>query len=97
MEEKIEKTPEELKRERFEANPDNFVEMQDLMVALKRSPQGPAMYYSFGSRREAIMARAEIDIALLKVIMGMDDETLQAKRKKVGGIIQAARNRLFRR
>lgn len=79
-----------LKKIKFESTPDRFVDLDDVIIALIRTEQGPAILCKPSSRQEAAMAKAECDIALTKLILRM--ETPQHSPK--GGIISAVRNRI---
>ncbi len=87
------------KAELFAENPDNFIDISEIVICIVRSPQGPAMLCKPINRAEAIMARGECDIALFKTIMEND---LRNKQSQVvtppkGGIINAVRKGMFRR
>jgi hypothetical protein len=91
-------TPEtpKTKQELFEANPDNFVSLDNIVIALMRTPKGPAMFCRPISRPEAIMAKGECDLALTGLILRMDVKAEQARNKIIqppkGGIMSFVRN-----
>jgi len=69
------------KAELFAENPDLFVDTTNIIIALMRTPEGPAMLCKPISRPEAIMAKAECDIALTNLIMRQDVKNEIAKKK----------------
>ncbi|MFA6067540.1 MAG: hypothetical protein WC810_03065 [Janthinobacterium sp.] len=91
------KTPVELKAEAFAANPDDFVNIADLVIAIKRSDKGPMVLLAPQSRQEMIMALGEIQAALFKAILKYDlsAEALREQDKKIkpatGSMINHAR------
>lgn len=88
------------KEELFKENPDKFVSIDDLVVALMRTEHGPAMLVSPRSRHEAIMAKAECDIAITKRILNFDAqiEAMKEKNKiqKPGSFLNGVK-RMFKR
>jgi hypothetical protein len=89
------------KRAEFEANPDRFVCIDDLVVAAGRSEKGMTMLCNPRGRKEAIQAKGEIDAALTKIILEYDI-MVEAERKgniipAKGGIMNYARNRIFKK
>lgn len=73
---------------------DKHLDLQDIIVCLKRSEQGPMMYIRPVSRRELVQALGELQCALTREVLLLDEKA--KKNKPQGTIIQAARNRLFR-
>jgi hypothetical protein len=87
------------KAELFAERPDDFVDMQELIVALKRTDKGPALYLNPRSRSEMTLALGELQVALVREAIHIDMANLKAKQDSIipakGGIINAARNRMF--
>ena len=78
------------KEELFKENPDRFVNADDIIICIVRSPEGPRILCNPRTRAEAIMARGDSDIALFKQILSMDmqrEKIIPAK----GGIINFAK------
>lgn len=93
--------PELTKEERFKSDPERWVCLDDLIVAMMRTPKGIAAYHNILTRGEAIKAKGECDAILTKLILEIDIQMeMEAKGSIVpakGGILNAARNRLFRK
>lgn len=87
---------EKTKEEQFKDNPDRFVDAGKLVVALMRTEQGPALLLNPRSRSEAVNALGEIQIAIVRECMRIDATKPTIVPAK-GGIINAARNRLFKK
>lgn len=90
--------PEKTKAELFAENPDAFIDARNLIVAMQRTPKGPALLMQFSSRHEAIMTLGELETSILAQIIQSDQE--RAKQRIVpakGGIINAVRNRMVGR
>jgi hypothetical protein len=85
-------TPEtpKTKEELFKENPDRFVNADDIIICIMRSPEGPRILCNPATRAEAVMARGDCDIALFKTILSMD-----AQSRKItpapGGIMNFAK------
>ena len=96
MSEEILKSKDELFRE----DPDRFIDSNDLIIALKRTEHGPAIFLRPLNRSEMARAIGELNIALIRECIHMD-MMAQTERSKIvsakGGIINAARNRLFKK
>lgn len=54
------------KEERFKANPDRWVCLDDLIIAVMRTDDGPAMFCSPKSREEVAMVKTECEVVLLR-------------------------------
>ena len=54
------KTPEELKKQAFEANPDDFININELIIAVKK--KGNLLETLIGS-----VSRTELEIALMRI------------------------------
>jgi hypothetical protein len=76
------------------------VAIGEIIICLKRSDQGPMLYLRPTSRIEMVNALGEIQIAITRAIMDYDAENMKARQIQIvpakGGMIAAARNRLFR-
>ena len=59
------KTPEQIKKEQFEANPDNFIHRKDLIVSVERKEKGFAYQIGQATRNELHIVRSTLDIAFL--------------------------------
>ena len=62
-----EKTSEQLKeerRQRFEKNPNSFIEMSEIIVAVKRTPQGVAHYIGAASSQELNIAKIQVQLQI---------------------------------
>lgn len=84
------------KAEVFAEDPDRFVDTHTLIVAVGRSPKGMTILFSPRDRKEAIRAKAELDIALIREIIKADAHTEATKNRIVqprGGIINFARGK----
>ncbi len=93
------KTPEPTKAELFAQNPDRFVDSQDLIIAIMRSPEGSMLYLNPRSRLEIVATLGEVQVALTREAF-VYDEKARALREKIvrpgtGGIINAARRGIF--
>jgi len=91
--------PELSKEERFKTNPDRWVCLDDLVIALLRTEQGLAMLCNPHDRKEAIMAKGECDAVLTKMILKMDIVVDEKRRGNIvtpkHGILDAARRGIF--
>lgn len=88
------------KEERFKQNPDRWVCLDELIIAVMRSSEGLKMFCNPHSRKEAIMVKGECDAVLTKQILEIDIVS-EAERKGAivpakGGLIQFARDRFKR-
>lgn len=76
------------------------VAIGEIIVCLKRSEQGPMLYLRPTSRVEMVNALGELQIAITRAIMDYDKENQKARQSQIvpakGGMIAAARNRLFK-
>ena len=86
------------KQELFAENPDDFIDVDNIVICIVRSANGPAILCRPVNRQEAIMAKGECDIALMKNIMAneMGAPKVTTVHAPSMGIIGAARNRLFK-
>ena len=82
-----------------EYNETTAVLKKDLLIGLLRTEGGPAILANIHGREEMIMAKGELDAFLSMKLMQGDMRADMARNKIVpvkGGIINAARNRLFK-
>jgi len=76
---------------------ENTINLDEVIICLKRSDKGPMLYMKPLSRREMVNALGELQIALTREIIRYDDAAKRELAKKnSSGIINAARNRLFK-
>lgn len=91
----------EEKKAKFEAQPERFVCLDDLVVAVMRTDKGMAIQCFPHKRSEAIKAKGEVDAALTKIILEMDLEMDMERMGRIvqpkHGILSAARRGLFRK
>jgi len=88
MYEEPEKTPEQLladKKAAFEANPDQFIPLSEIVVAVKRTPNGIAHYIGEAKRSELQYAKAEIQFQIDEVlrIMALEKRANALRGKKI--------------
>jgi len=92
--------PIKTKAEIFAEDPDRFIDKNTLIIALMRTPQGPAVYFVPRSRQEMITTKGEIDALIAKEIFMFDMRADKLREGQIakpeGGIISAARNRMFK-
>jgi len=71
------KTSEQIKKEQFDQNPDNFVHRKDLIVAVERKEKGFQYIIGQATTGELHIARSTLDIAFLNTFQ-------QIKNRKTG-------------
>lgn len=74
----------------------NSVLIKDIILCVAKSDSGPAIYSKFDSREEMANVMVNINLEIGGKIAAHDMKAKQIV-KPNAGIIQAARNRLFRR
>ena len=93
-----EKTSEQLASERLSrylADPDKFVEMSEMVVCVKRTSIGPAMFIH-GDKTELQIAWAEINEAIMGILRQMKLKAAMERQKIVPakhGILNFARRK----
>ena len=89
------------KEELFAEDPDNFIDRRTLIVAIMRTPQGPAICFAPTSRIELIMAKGELEAKFTKELLLADLRADSEREGKIippnGGILNAARRGIFNR
>lgn len=83
-----EKTPEQLladKKAKFEANPDQFIDMAELIVAVKRHPKGISHFIGQATRSELNIAKSEVQFQIDEVLrmLAVDAKANILRNKKV--------------
>ena len=94
----VEKTAEQLaeeKKAKFLENPNNFVDLDDVVVACIKTDRGIATYVGACTRNELEIGQSRVNYKLHNVYMGMEAKAAQDKivTPKKGGIINFARGR----
>jgi len=93
--------PQSPKEPKVEYNEHNSILQEDVMIALIRTKEGPAIVIHLRDRKEMIMAKGEIDAFLNRLIITRDLAAEKERRISVipakGGIINAVRNRIVGR
>ena len=82
--------PQEPKIERTE---ENSVLIKDLIVCVANTEHGPAVMTKFSHRQEAVNMMVNLNMEITKKILEYDKKHIVPAK---GGIISAARNRLFK-
>ncbi len=82
------KTPEQLvqeRAERFAKDPEGFVEMKDLVLAVKQTPQGMATMIGGYGANDIILARGRLDFEVdeLLRILRLDARVKEAQKQKI--------------
>lgn len=82
------------KQELFNEDPDKFIDIRDLVIALMRTDKGPAVYINPKSRAELIQAKGELEVKVLEQILAVDAEVAKNKIvKPSGSIMNFVRNK----
>jgi len=74
--------PEE-KKKAFEANPDQFISLSEIVVAVKRTPTGIAHYIGDAKRSELQYAKAEIQFQIDEVLRLMAFKKVKQAKSKL--------------
>ena len=88
------------KRASFESNPDRFVCIDDLAVAIMRTDKGLAKICNPHGRKEAVQVKGECDVMLTRLILEMDLLIEQERRGNIvpsKGAIKQFANRILGR
>jgi hypothetical protein len=67
------------KKKRFEENPDSFVEISELIMAVRRMPQGIAHFIGKATRAELMVAKGEIQYQIDKILRQMEEKIEQGR------------------
>ena len=83
-----ERTPEQLsaeKKEKFEANPDQFIDMEDLIVVIKRDPKGLSHYIGKATVNELHIAKSKVQFYIDEIfrIMAIDARIAKTRDKRI--------------
>ena len=73
------------KKKRFEDNPDNFLELEDVVIAVCRQGEKVGFIVGNGTRREYMYAQSEVNYQITKTLQVIDLKQLQAKNIVVPG------------
>ena len=97
MTEEVKEDPIALKKAKFEANPERFIDLDDVVILLLRTENGPAVMISPNTRQEMIQAKGELEVAMIKQILLFDDRIDKARKDAIqpvkGGIINFMRGK----
>ena len=87
----------EIKEAKFKANPERFIDLDDVVIMLLRTTGGPAVMISPNTRQEMIQAKGELEVAMIKQILLFDDRIDKARKDAIqpvkGGIINFMRGK----
>ena len=88
-------TSEQTKAELFAKDPNRFIDMNDLIVAIKRTEGGMSVMLRPSNRAELIKAYGEVNVVMLRTIMETD-YAIEKEHKKIihpanGGIMDFVR------
>ena len=87
----------ETKEDKFKKDPDRFIDVDTLIVAVGRSDKGMTIFLQARSRGELTKALGEMEIAITKEVIKFDGLVAMSKSKIVnpGGIMNFVRNKRF--
>ena len=80
------KTPEQLledKKKAFDENPDNFVDLSEVIIVVKRSPNGVAHWVGSATRSQYNVAKSEVQYQIDKILTNMDMEVALKSKGKI--------------
>lgn len=86
MSEEVQKTPEELKAEKvakFNANPETFVCLDDVILGAIRTPSGIMVCVGKTNRSSLEIALTRVQLRAFQTFIGMDIEASEAMASKI--------------
>ena len=93
--------PEKTKEELFAENPERFIDSEDVVLCVKRTPQGTMLMMRSRTPQELLLAMAEVQIAVMNRVSDARKEVGQARKDGImpskGGIISAVRGGFFKK
>ena len=90
---KLELTPEELKKQTFESNPDQFINIDDLIIAVKKVDKGIETLVAPTSREQLEISLSRVTHHCFGIFNAMSNADQQANKPKIqtNGIMNFAR------
>ena len=76
------KTPEQIKREQFDQNPDNFVHIKDLIVGVERQEKGFRFMIGNALESEYHQVRSRLDLAFMNMFNKIEEEKRREAKMK---------------
>ena len=80
------KTPEQLledKKKAFDENPDSFVDLSEVIIVVKRSPNGISHWLGSATRSQYNVAKSEVQYQIDKILTNMDMEVALKSKGKI--------------
>ena len=71
------------KKEAFEKDPDQFIEMKDIVACMMRVPGGLAHYIGPGRRKEYVITKGELDHQLNNVLTAIDEAVAKKSKSSI--------------
>lgn len=91
-------TPEKSKQELFNENPDKFICLDEVVVMIRKEDGKLGIFINGTAQRgDVIRGLGELQIKVVRDMILADAIKEQGKVVQPGGIISAARNRLFKK